>query len=177
VKRFALFVDGSNLFGALKALNVEVQDYEKLYGYIFEQARGVWRQAAHTGEDAAAEPSFCEWGGLYKSGAYAVKVLCLTLGDLRGVHYELRLREEQSSLTTVQKSAEGIVEAKASKARTVERSTELVTNVGTASVKQRKLPSVRRRTKPRLGSEGDAPVGLLMRIISRRTQSAEPPCT
>ena len=71
------------------------------------------------------------------------------------------LREAQASLTPVQKSAEGIVEAQASKARTVERSTELVTNVGIASVKQRKLPSVRRRMKPGLGSEGGAPVGLL----------------
>jgi hypothetical protein len=108
-----------------------------------------------------AKSSFCDRSGLYKSGAYAVKVLCLTLGDLHGVHHELRLREEQSSLTTVQKSAEGIVEAKASKARTVERSTELVTNVGIASVKQRKLPSVRRRMKPELGSEEGASVGLL----------------
>lgn len=36
-----------------------------------------------------AKSSFCEWDGLYKSGAYAVKVLCLTLGDLHGVRYEL----------------------------------------------------------------------------------------
>ena len=31
-----------------------------------------------------AKSSFCDWGGLYKSGVYAVKVLCLTLGDLHG---------------------------------------------------------------------------------------------
>ena len=64
-------------------------------------------------------------------------------------------------MSSVQKSAEGIVEAKASKARTVERSTDFVTNVGIASVKQRKLPSVRRRMKPRLGSDEGALVGLL----------------
>lgn len=57
--------------------------------------------------------------------------------------------------------AEVIVEAEASKARTVERSTDSVTDIGTASVKQRKLPSVRRGMKPRLGSEEGAPVGLL----------------
>jgi hypothetical protein len=61
----------------------------------------------------------------------------------------------------VQKSAEGIVEVKASKARTVERSIDFVTNVGIASVKQRKLPSARRRMKPGLGSDEGAPVGLL----------------
>jgi len=34
--RFALFVDGSNLFGALKAMNLEVDDYEKLYAHVFK---------------------------------------------------------------------------------------------------------------------------------------------
>lgn len=61
MKRFALFVDGSNLFGALKALNVEVQDYEKLYGYVFEQARGVWRQVARAGDSAPAELRRVYW--------------------------------------------------------------------------------------------------------------------
>lgn len=32
--------------------------------------------------------SFCDWGVLYKSGVYAGKVLCLTLGDLHGVRRE-----------------------------------------------------------------------------------------
>jgi hypothetical protein len=36
-----------------------------------------------------AKSSFCDWDGLYKSGVYAVKVLCLTLGDLLGVQREL----------------------------------------------------------------------------------------
>lgn len=70
----------------------------------------------------------------------------------------------------MQKSAEGIVEAQASKARTVERSTDFVTNVGIASVKQRKLPSVRRRMKPQLGSDEGAPVGLL-RSYNRQADS------
>jgi hypothetical protein len=64
-------------------------------------------------------------------------------------------------LSSVQKSAEGIVEAKASKARTVERSGRFVTSVGIASVKQRKLPLVHQRMKSGLGSEEDTPVGLL----------------
>ena len=46
-------------------------------------------------------------GVLYKSGAYALKVTCLTLGDLYSVL--LGLRMEQSILSAVQKSAEGIV--------------------------------------------------------------------
>jgi len=46
-------------------------------------------------------------GVLYKSGVYALKVTCLTLGGLYSVL--LGLRMEQSILTAVQKSAEGIV--------------------------------------------------------------------
>lgn len=61
MKRFALFVDGSNLFGALKTLNVEVQDYEKLYGYLFEQARSVWHQVARVPDNAPAELRRVYW--------------------------------------------------------------------------------------------------------------------
>ena len=45
---------------------------------------------------------------LYKSGIYALKVTCLTLGDLYSV-FNKRLSGEQFSLTAIQKSAEGIV--------------------------------------------------------------------
>jgi hypothetical protein len=63
--------------------------------------------------------SLCDRGVLYKSGAYVGKALCLTPGDLHDVRREPGLRREKSFLTVVQKSAEGIVEARASKARTV----------------------------------------------------------
>ena len=46
--RFAIFVDGSNVFGALKSMNLEVNDYEALYGYVFREAHAVWVEA--TGE-------------------------------------------------------------------------------------------------------------------------------
>jgi len=49
-------------------------------------------------------------GVLYKSGVYASKVTCLTLGGLYGVLSGLRM--ERSILTAVQKSAEGIVGGK-----------------------------------------------------------------
>jgi len=38
MQRFALFVDGSNLFGSLKAMNLEVRDYEGFYGYLYGEA-------------------------------------------------------------------------------------------------------------------------------------------
>jgi len=53
-----------------------------------------------------------------KSGGCARKVVELTSGDLPFV-LESRLRMEQSILTGRQKSAEGVVAAKAVKARTV----------------------------------------------------------
>lgn len=45
--RFAIFVDGSNLFGALKSMNLEVDDYEALYGYVFKEARVAWASATN----------------------------------------------------------------------------------------------------------------------------------
>jgi uncharacterized LabA/DUF88 family protein len=40
--RFVLFVDGSNLFGVLKGLNLEVHDYESFYRYIYREAVDLW---------------------------------------------------------------------------------------------------------------------------------------
>ena len=43
--RFALFVDGSNLFGSLKSLAITVDDYQEFYSYLFRIAEQQWRQA------------------------------------------------------------------------------------------------------------------------------------
>jgi uncharacterized LabA/DUF88 family protein len=40
--RFVTFVDGSNLDGALKHLNLRVDDYDIFYRYIFEQGVHCW---------------------------------------------------------------------------------------------------------------------------------------
>ena len=52
-----------------------------------------------------------------KSGGCGLKVVELTSGDLQSV-LETGLRNERSSLSGLQKSAEGIVTARAEKART-----------------------------------------------------------
>jgi len=66
-----------------------------------------------TSGHVTAKSSIRNWGVLYKSGVYASKVMCLTLGGLPcATRYHercKRLREEQSSLTAWEKSAEGIV--------------------------------------------------------------------
>lgn len=40
--RFVTFVDGSNLDGTLKHLDLRVDDYGRFYNYIFEQAVSCW---------------------------------------------------------------------------------------------------------------------------------------
>lgn len=42
--RFALFVDGSNLFGSLRTMSLRVDDYEAFFSYVFEQAVELWRE-------------------------------------------------------------------------------------------------------------------------------------
>lgn len=42
--RFAIFVDGSNLFGSMKKLNLQVVNYEDFYKFIFEQGSCVWKK-------------------------------------------------------------------------------------------------------------------------------------
>ncbi|MHB8174192.1 MAG: NYN domain-containing protein [Nitrospirota bacterium] len=42
--KFTEFVDGSNLFGSLRTMNLEVKDYESLFGYIFIEAAKLWNE-------------------------------------------------------------------------------------------------------------------------------------
>ncbi|GKT07173.1 hypothetical protein DSTSK_04780 [Desulforhabdus sp. TSK] len=45
-----------------------------------------------TSGHVTAKSSICDWGVLYKSGAYAQTVLCLTQGGLYGVRLKVWLR-------------------------------------------------------------------------------------
>ena len=47
MQRLAMFVDGSNLFGTLRDLNVEVDDYEPFFRYIYDQAVEAWLVTLH----------------------------------------------------------------------------------------------------------------------------------
>ncbi|PHV09518.1 NYN domain-containing protein [Chitinimonas sp. BJB300] len=42
--KFAEFVDGSNLYGSLRAMNLEVIDYEKLFSFLFDEAVQLWTE-------------------------------------------------------------------------------------------------------------------------------------
>src|SRR3990172_9176454 len=59
--RFAIFVDGSNLFGALRSMNLEVDDYERLYGYVFKEAHSAWLSVTHQSDKAVAELRRVYW--------------------------------------------------------------------------------------------------------------------
>ena len=48
MQRFAFFVDGSNLFGSLKAMNVEVDDYEAFFAYLYKESASHWHTSTHT---------------------------------------------------------------------------------------------------------------------------------
>ncbi len=51
--RFAIFVDGSNLFGSLKNMNVQVDDYENFFHHIFEVAVAAWNETIEGGAPPA----------------------------------------------------------------------------------------------------------------------------
>jgi uncharacterized LabA/DUF88 family protein len=59
--RFAFFVDGSNMFGALKALNVEIDEYDKLFGYLFAEAHRVWQEVTNAPAIAQTELRRIYW--------------------------------------------------------------------------------------------------------------------
>jgi uncharacterized LabA/DUF88 family protein len=43
--RFAFFVDGSNLFGSLKEMGVEVDDYQAFFAHLYKTSEQQWRSA------------------------------------------------------------------------------------------------------------------------------------
>jgi len=47
--RFAFFVDGSNLFGSLKGMNVEVEDYQAFFNHLYKIAEEQWRLSVNAG--------------------------------------------------------------------------------------------------------------------------------
>src|SRR5438067_202667 len=59
--RFAIFVDGSNLFGALKSMNLKVEDYEALYEHVFKEAHASWREVTWQTERVPSELRRVYW--------------------------------------------------------------------------------------------------------------------
>lgn len=58
--RFVIFVDGSNFAGALRRLNLRVDNYEPLFRHVFEAATKAWR-TTFDGANAPAQLHRIKW--------------------------------------------------------------------------------------------------------------------
>jgi len=79
-----------------------------------EQKPDKSRDASGASGHVTAKSSLCGWGAFCKSGVYAAQVTGLTPGDLSGAS-ATRLGVGQPALTTVEKSANGVVGARQAK--------------------------------------------------------------
>jgi len=59
--RFTIFVDGSNLFGSLKSMNLEVNNYEALYGHVFKESHAMWAAKTHQTDKVPSELRRIYW--------------------------------------------------------------------------------------------------------------------
>jgi len=61
MQRFAFFVDGSNLYGSLRTMNLEIGNYGLLYGHIYREAVKVWHEVTLQTMQAAAQLRRVYW--------------------------------------------------------------------------------------------------------------------
>jgi uncharacterized LabA/DUF88 family protein len=59
--RFAFFVDGSNLFGSLKDMSVEVDDYQRFFDYLYGLAEQTWRATVKSGKEVSTRLQRVYW--------------------------------------------------------------------------------------------------------------------
>jgi uncharacterized LabA/DUF88 family protein len=59
--RFAIFVDGSNLFGSLKRLNLQVADYSEFFIHILKNSLEEWKSSVFSGSTSGARLSRVLW--------------------------------------------------------------------------------------------------------------------
>jgi len=61
MQRFAFFVDGSNLYGSLRTMNLEIANYGQLYAHIYREAVKVWHEVTLQTSPAAAQLRRVYW--------------------------------------------------------------------------------------------------------------------
>lgn len=60
--RFAIFADGSNLYGSLsRTLGVEVTDYERLFRRIFSDCANTWKTSSILGQEPTCQLTRVYW--------------------------------------------------------------------------------------------------------------------
>ena len=87
--RFVTFVDGSNLDGVLKHLNLRVDDYGSFYRHVFEQSVQYWGRTFADG---------CPWPSAQHSRIYWYVVGKMDEWDLNDPKAEARLRQDRFEL-------------------------------------------------------------------------------
>lgn len=59
--RFAIFVDGSNLFGSLKRLNIQVNDYGEFFTHVLKNSLEEWKPSVFSASAIGARLSRVLW--------------------------------------------------------------------------------------------------------------------
>lgn len=61
LKRFTIFVDGSNLIGSVKRLGVQIPEYQEFYRHVFDEAVAVWKLSLHNQASLHAQLTRVHW--------------------------------------------------------------------------------------------------------------------
>ncbi len=61
MQRFAFFVDGSNLYGSLRTMNLEINNYSQLYAHIYREALNTWHEVTLQDTRAPAQLRRVYW--------------------------------------------------------------------------------------------------------------------
>ncbi|MBU1230665.1 MAG: NYN domain-containing protein [Proteobacteria bacterium] len=61
MQRFAFFVDGSNLYGSLRTMNLEINNYSQLYAHMYREAVRTWHEVTLQDAPASAQLRRVYW--------------------------------------------------------------------------------------------------------------------
>lgn len=64
MQRFAFFVDGSNLYGSMRTMNLEIANYGQLYAHIYREAVRCWQEVTLPTAPVAAQLRRVYWYGV-----------------------------------------------------------------------------------------------------------------
>jgi len=62
--RFAIFVDGSNLMGSFRHLNIRVNEYQKFFDFVFHQSIDNWKKCLYPDHNRQCELKRVYWYGV-----------------------------------------------------------------------------------------------------------------
>jgi uncharacterized LabA/DUF88 family protein len=104
--RFALFVDGSNLYGSLRSMNLEVSDYENFFAHVHDEACNAWLKLTRT-------------SGAQHATTQLQRVYWYTVGSID--EWDLALPQSQAALKKAFQKDRDIHESWMARVSTMER--------------------------------------------------------